>query len=114
MSDEGESLVTTSRDADVLPPGLTAADFTAALRAFAGALGDGAVLRSAEEAAEFRDPYAFASWDEHWPSAVLMPGSVAEVQEAVRIAGRCRVPSIPDLGWGSVVGNALDHGFGYL
>ena len=173
--------MTTSRDADVLPPGLTAADFTAALRAFAGALGDGAVLRSAEEAAEFRDPYAFASWDEHWPSAVLMPGSVAEVQEVVRIAGRYRVPlwtnsmgknnaygggaprlrgsvvlslrrmnrilevneelayavmepgvsffdlcaelrrrgsalwaSIPDLGWGSVVGNALDHGFGYL
>lgn len=84
--------MTTPRDGDVLPPGLTAADFTAALRAFAGALGDGAVLRSAEEAGEFRDPYAFASWDEHWPSAVLMPGSVEEVQEVVRIAGRYRVP----------------------
>ena len=84
--------MTTSRDADVLPPGLTAADFAAALRAFAGALGDGAVLRSAGEAGEFRDPYAFAAWDEHWPSAVLMPGSVEEVQEVVRIAGRFRVP----------------------
>jgi 4-cresol dehydrogenase (hydroxylating) len=117
MSDEGESLVTTSSDADVLPPGLSAADFAAALSAFADALGDGAVLRSAAEAGEFRDPYAFTTWDEHWPSAVLKPGSVEEVQEAVRIAGRFRVPlwaSIPDLGWGSVIGNALDHGFGYL
>lgn len=174
--------MTTPRDdAVVLPPGLTAADFDAALRAFTGTLGAGAVLRSAAEAGEFRDPYAFASWDEHWPSAVLMPGSVEEVREVVRIAGRHRVPlwtnstgknnaygggaprvrgsvvvslrrmnrileineelayavvepgvsffdlcaelrrrgsalwaSIPDLGWGSVVGNALDHGFGYL
>jgi 4-cresol dehydrogenase (hydroxylating) len=165
----------------VLPPGLMAADFEAALRAFTGTLGAGAVLRSAEETGEFRDPYAFASWDDHWPSAVLMPASVEEVREVVRIAGRHRVPlwtnsmgknnaygggaprargsvvvslrrmnrileineelayavvepgvsffdlcaelrrrgsalwaSIPDLGWGSVVGNALDHGFGYL
>jgi 4-cresol dehydrogenase (hydroxylating) len=173
--------VTTSPDDNVLPPGLTAADFAAALRAFAGALGDGAVLRSAEAAGEFRDPYAFTSWDEHWPSAVVQPSSVEEAREVVRIARRHRVPlwtnsmgknnaygggaprmrgsvvvslrrmnrilevneelayavvepgvsffdlcaelrrrgselwaSIPDLGWGSVVGNALDHGFGYL
>lgn len=84
--------MTTPRDATVLPPGLSAADFAAALSAFAGALGDGAVLRSAAEAGEFRDPYAFAAWDEHWPSAVLLPGSVEEVQEVVRIAGRYRVP----------------------
>jgi hypothetical protein len=173
--------VTTPTDDAVLPPGVTAADFAAALRAFTEALGDGAVLRSAEAAGEFRDPYAFASWDEHWPSAVLMPGSVDEVREVVRIAARYRVPlwtnsmgknnaygggaprargsvvvslrrmnrileineelayavvepgvsffdlcaelrrrgsalwaSIPDLGWGSVIGNTLDHGFGYL
>ena len=173
--------MTTPSDEAVLPPGLGAADFEAALHAFAGALGPDAVLRSPEAVGEFRDPYAFATWDEHWPSAVLRPGNVEQVREAVRIAARYRVPlwtnsmgknnaygggaprvrgsvvvslrrmnrilevneelayavvepgvsffdlcadlrrrgsalwaSIPDLGWGSVVGNALDHGFGYL
>jgi hypothetical protein len=46
--------VTTPRDGAVLPPGLTAADFEVALRAFADALGGGAVLRSSEAAGEFR------------------------------------------------------------
>jgi len=168
----------------VVPPGMSAADFEAALRAFAAALGDGAVLRADAAAglvSEFRDPYSFPGWDDHWPSAVVQPGSVEEVQAVVRIAAERRVPlwttsmgknnayggpaprvrgcvvvsmrrlnrvlevneelayavvepgvsffdlcaelrrrgsalwaSIPDLGWGSVVGNTLDHGVGYL
>jgi 4-cresol dehydrogenase (hydroxylating) len=181
LNDEEKAPVTAPTDNVVLPPDVTAAGFEVALRAFADALGGGAVLRSPEAVGEFRDPYAFASWDEHWPSAVLMPGSVEEVREVVRIAARYRVPlwtnsmgknnaygggaprvrgsvvvslrrmnrilevneelayavvepgvsffdlcaelrrrgsalwaSIPDLGWGSVVGNTLDHGFGYL
>ncbi len=171
-------------DNGVVPPGLSAGEFEAALRAFAAALGGDAVLRAdaaAGRVAEFRDPYSFPGWDEHWPSAVVAPGSVEEVQEVVRIARRHRVPlwttsmgknnayggpaprvrgsvvvsmrrmnrvldvheelayavvepgvsffdlyaelrrrgsalwaSIPDLGWGSVVGNTLDHGVGYL
>jgi 4-cresol dehydrogenase (hydroxylating) len=171
-------------DNAALPPGLSAGDFEAALRAFAAAVGDSAVLRAdggAGRLAEFRDPYTFPGWDDHWPSAVVQPGSVEEVQAVVRIAGQYRVPlwttsmgknnayggpaprvrgsvvvsmrqmnrvlevneelayavvepgvsffdlcaelrrrgsalwaSIPDLGWGSVVGNALDHGVGYL
>jgi len=163
-----------------LPPGLSAADFAKVLRAFAAALGEDAVL-GAEQAAEFRDPYSFPAWDEHWPSAVVQPGSVADVQAVVAIARRYRVPlwttsmgknnayggpaprvrgsvvvsmrrlnrvlevnddlayavvepgvsffdlcaelsrrgshlwaSIPDLGWGSVIGNTVDHGVGYL
>ena len=78
-------------DDDVLPPGVSAADFGAALRAFAAALGADAVL-SAAESGEFRDPYSFPGWDEHWPSAVLQPGSVEDVQAVVRIAGQYRIP----------------------
>jgi 4-cresol dehydrogenase (hydroxylating) flavoprotein subunit len=163
---------------DVLPPGLSAGDFAGLLRAFAAALGADAVLRPGEE---FRDPYSFPGWDEHWPSAVVQPGSVEDVQAVVRIARQYKVPlwttsmgknnayggpaprvrgsvvvsmrrlnrvlevneelayavvepgvsffdlcaelrargsalwaSIPDLGWGSVVGNTVDHGVGYL
>jgi 4-cresol dehydrogenase (hydroxylating) flavoprotein subunit len=171
-------------DNGVLPPGLSARDFEAALRAFAAALGDDAVLSAEaalEQLREFRDPYSFPGWDDHWPSAVVQPGTVEDVQAVVRVARQYRVPlwttsmgknnayggpaprvrgsvvvsmrrmnrvlevneelayavvepgvsffdlcaelrrrgsalwaSIPDLGWGSVVGNALDHGVGYL
>jgi 4-cresol dehydrogenase (hydroxylating) flavoprotein subunit len=161
---------------DVLPPGLSAREFEAVLRAFAAALGADAVLGPGED---FRDPYSFPGWDDHWPSAVVQPGSVEDVQAVVAIARQYKVPlwttsmgknnayggpaprvrgsvvvsmrrlnrvlevneelayavvepgvsffdlcarlrgtalwaSIPDLGWGSVVGNAVDHGVGYL
>jgi 4-cresol dehydrogenase (hydroxylating) flavoprotein subunit len=172
----------TAKDAALLPPGVSPDELGRALRAFAGALGDEGVLRpEQDEVREFRDPYAFAAWDDFWPSAVVLPATVEEVQEVVRIANRFRVPlwttslgrnnayggpsprvrgsvvlslrrmnrvlevdeelayavvepgvsffdlcaelrrrgsalwaSIPDLGWGSVVGNALDHGVGYM
>jgi 4-cresol dehydrogenase (hydroxylating) len=167
-------------DVAVLPPGMSHDELHRALTELAGALGDDGVLRDAESLREFRDPYAFATWDDFTPSAVVLPGSVADVQAVVRIANAHRVPlwitslgrnnayggpaprlrgsvvvslrrmnrileidedlayavvepgvsffdlcaelrrrgsslwaSIPDLGWGSVVGNALDHGFGY-
>jgi 4-cresol dehydrogenase (hydroxylating) len=172
--------VSVPEDDAVLPPGVSVSDFGAALRAFAAALGEDAVLR-AGEVGDFRDPYSFPGWDEHWPSVVVQPGSVEDVQAVVRIAGQYRIPlwttsmgknnayggsaprvrgsvvvsmrrmnrvlevneelayavvepgvsffdlcadlrrrgsglwaSIPDLGWGSVIGNTLDHGVGYL
>jgi len=175
-----ERPVSTSEDGAVLPPGLSAGDFSKALRAFASAVGEDAVL-TAEQSAEFRDPYSFPGWDSHWPSAVVQPSSVEEVQAVVRVARQFKIPlwttsmgknnayggpaprvrgsvvvsmrrlnrvlrvnedlayavvepgvsffdlcaelqrrgstlwaSIPDLGWGSVVGNTLDHGVGYL
>jgi 4-cresol dehydrogenase (hydroxylating) len=166
--------------ATTLPPGTSAAQLAQALEAFVDALGADAVLVSEEERADFRDPYAFAGWDDHAASAVVLPETVEEVQAIVRIANEQRVPlwtssqgrnnayggpepvvrgsvlvslrrmnrvlevneelayalvepgvrffdihehlraggyrlwsSMPDLGWGSLVGNTLDHGFGY-
>jgi 4-cresol dehydrogenase (hydroxylating) flavoprotein subunit len=152
-----------------------------ALEDFASVLDADALLTSEEELREFRDPFAFAGWDDYTASAVLMPTTVEQIQEIVRIANRHRVPlwthgqgrnngyggpaprvkgsvivslrrmdrvleineesayavvepgvrwfdlydaiqagghrlmlSIADLGWGSVVGNTLDHGATYL
>jgi hypothetical protein len=47
-------------------------------------------VTSQAELAEFRDPFAHATWDDYTASAVVLP--------------------IADLGWGSVIGNTLDHG----
>jgi hypothetical protein len=47
----------------------------AAIEDFEAALEPGMVLTSKEEVAEFRDPFAFATWDDYTSSAILMPGS---------------------------------------
>jgi 4-cresol dehydrogenase (hydroxylating) flavoprotein subunit len=59
---------------------------------FAAAVGPDAVLTSAEDLREFRDPFAFATWDDYTASAVVMPETVEQIQEVVRIANRHRVP----------------------
>jgi 4-cresol dehydrogenase (hydroxylating) len=152
-----------------------------AIEELAGALGADAVLTSDEDLREFRDPFAYATWDDYTASAVVMPETVEQVQEVVRIANRHKLPlwtngqgrnngyggpaprvkgsvvvslrrmnrvleinedcayavvepgvrwfdlyeaiqagghplmlSIADVGWGSVIGNTLDHGVTYL
>ena len=134
-----------------------------------------------DELRAFRDPFAFATWDDYAASAALFPETVEEIQAIVRIANEHAVPlwthatgmnngyggpaprlngsvlvslrkmnrvleidedsayavvepgvrwfdlydalrasgsrlmvSVPDLGWGSVVGNALENGATYL
>jgi 4-cresol dehydrogenase (hydroxylating) flavoprotein subunit len=59
---------------------------------FANAVGSDAVLTSEEDLREFRDPFAFATWDEYTASAVVMPETVEQIQEIVRIANRHGVP----------------------
>ncbi|GAA3215690.1 FAD-binding oxidoreductase [Microbacterium terregens] len=162
----------------ILPDGVEREDYARAVAALVDALGADAVQLEGIE--EFRDPYDWPEWDTHWPSAIVQPGSVEDVQTIVRIAndhgvplwthsqgknngyggGAPRVrgsitlnfrrmnrileineelgyvvvepgvtfyelvdelaarggdwwPSTPDLGWGSVVGNTVDHGVGY-
>src|SRR5215208_3510269 len=139
------------------------------------------LITSEEELREFRDPFAFATWDDYTASAVVMPETVEQIQQIVRIANRHGVPlwtygagrnngyggpaprvkgsvivslknmnrvleideecayavvepgvrwfdlydaiqagghrlmlSIADVGWGSVIGNTLDHGVTYM
>ncbi|HUA70956.1 MAG TPA: FAD-binding oxidoreductase [Solirubrobacteraceae bacterium] len=164
--------------ATIVPPSF---DLSPALDEFVAALGAGRVLSDEDGLREWRDPFQHASWDEYTASAVVMPETVEEVQEVVRIAGRHGVPlwtlgqgrnngyggpaprvrgsvivslrnmnrvleineelgyaeiepgvrwfdlyeaikagghrlmlSIADVGWGSVIGNTLDHGITYM
>lgn len=158
---------------------LTADQLERAAQRFRAVLGAGAVLDE-PAAAEFRDPFEGPGARDHQPGLVVQPGTVEEVQAAVRLAGELGVHlwtssmgrnfgyggsapvvnggvvlnlrrldrvleidvdngvallepgvtfhalyaelrrqdaplmmSVPDLGWGSMVGNALDHGYGY-
>src|SRR5579863_4575437 len=53
--------------------------------------------------------------DEELGYAVVEPGvSWFELCEAVREGGHRLMVSIPDLGWGSVIGNTLEYGFTYM
>jgi 4-cresol dehydrogenase (hydroxylating) len=165
----------------MLPPHLSERDLSRALDAFRSALGPEAVLSEDDELRAFRDPFAYATWEDFTASAVVMPTSVEQIQQVVRIANEHRVPlwthgagmnngyggpaprlsgsvilslrklnrvleideecayavvepgvrwfdlydairagghrlmvSVPDLGWGSVVGNTLENGVTYL
>lgn len=144
-------------------------------------LGSEAVITDETQLREWRDPFAYETWDDYAASAAVMPETVEQAQEVVRIANRHHVPlwthgtgrnngyggpaprvkgsvivslrkmnrvlevdeecayalvepgvrwfdlyeamkagghrlmlSIADLGWGSVVGNTLDHGITYM
>ncbi len=47
-------------------------------------------------------------------TALIEPGvRFFDLYDAVRASGAPWWPSVPDLGWGSVIGNALDRGMGY-
>ena len=47
-----------------LPPGVSERDFASAIDAFAAALASERVLTSEEDLREFRDPFAFSTWDD--------------------------------------------------
>jgi 4-cresol dehydrogenase (hydroxylating) len=89
-----------------LPPGVSAASFQQALRAFESVVGRGWVLASDEDRDAYSDIYAPGSETE-WPAAAaLAPGSVEEVQAIVRLANEHRTPLWPisrgkNLGYGA-------------
>jgi len=165
----------------VVSSDLPAGDLSRALDGFIAAVGAGHVLTGEADLREFRDPFAYETWDDYTASAIVMPETVEEIQEIVRVANRHTIPlwthstgrnngyggpaprvrgsvilslrrmnrvleineelgyavvepgvrwsdlydaiqagghklmlSCPDLGWGSVIGNTLDHGITYL
>jgi 4-cresol dehydrogenase (hydroxylating) flavoprotein subunit len=78
--------------ATALTPHLTAESLALALDAFRSALGPEAVIAGEDELREFRDPFAFATWDDYTASAVLMPETVEEIQQIVGIANEHGIP----------------------
>ena len=164
------------------PPGVSAADFAAAVREFESAVGKDWVFTNDDDVNLYRDAYSpyWGEPEEKIASAAVAPYTVEEVQAVVRIANRFKVPlypistgknlgyggsapvysgsvvldlkrmnrvlevnekqayclvepgvsyfdlyrylqehkiklwpDVPDPGWGSVMGNALDRGAGY-
>jgi (+)-pinoresinol hydroxylase len=165
-----------------VPPGVTPQDFSAALQQWENAVGKQWVFTSEEDVDLYRDSYS-PFWHEEQepiPSAAVAPDRVEQVQAAVRIANRYKIPlwtistgknlgyggsapllsgsvvldlkrmdrvlevndknhyalvepgvsyfdlyryiqerglkvwiDVPDPGWGSLIGNALDRGGGY-
>ncbi len=76
----------------VLSPQLSERDVLRAIDAFTAALGSDKVLTDEASLREFRDPFAYETWDDYTASAVVMPTTVEEIQEIVRIANECKVP----------------------
>ena len=77
-----------------LPPGVSSADFAAALKEFAAAVGDKWVFTSEEDIELYRDAYSqvWGEPEERRASAAVAPSSVEEVQAVVRAANRYRIP----------------------
>jgi len=156
-------------------------EFKKAIGELRAALGDDHVQLGAADLLPFHDPYYHDREQQFVPSAVLVPGSVEEIREILKVANRHGIPlwtsstgrnlgygggaprvsgtlvlnlrrmnrgleineesgyavvepgvsffdlyealgkqtdhrwwmSVPDIGWGSVIGNTLDHGRGY-
>jgi 4-cresol dehydrogenase (hydroxylating) len=166
----------------ILPPGVSAADFEAAVAEFKSAVGEEWVFTSDEDLHPYRDHFSYLKDqpNELIPAAAVGPREVEEVQAIVRTANRYKIPlyaistgknfayggpapnvrgsvtvdlkrmnrvleldatrnfalvepgvsyidlydyiqerglklwiDTPDPGWGSLIGNALDHGNGY-
>ena len=74
----------------ILSPQLSEQDLSRALDAFRSALGADAVLTEEHDLDEFRDPFAYPTWDDYTASAVVMPETVEQVQAVVRIANECK------------------------
>jgi (+)-pinoresinol hydroxylase len=166
----------------VLPPGVSAESFAAAVKEFEAAVGKDWVFTSDDDLVPYRDHFSYIKGqpNELVPSAAVGPDSTEQVQAVVRVANKYKIPlyaistgknfayggpspnvrgsvtvdlkrmnrilevdarrhfalvepgvsyidlyrhiqerglkvwiDTPDPGWGSPIGNALDHGIGY-
>ena len=95
-----------------IPPGVTAADWDAALEQFRDAVGSEWVFTSDDDVAMYKDAYSpfRGEPEEITVSAAVAPLSVEEVQQVMRTANRYRVPIYPistgkNLGYGGSAPN---------
>lgn len=79
----------------VLPPGMDASAFAAAMQAFADLLGTQNVLITEGDLLPYHDAYGFAAVDDHHPAAALAPANVEELQAVLRVANERGVPLWP-------------------
>ncbi len=77
-----------------LPPGVSEADFTAALKEFEGAVGSEWVFTSDDDVNLYRDAYSpfWHEEEDRVPSAAVAPDNVDQVQAVVRAANKHKIP----------------------
>ena len=81
----------------ILPPGIGAEAFQAAIRALEEVVGRDWVFTSEDDLAPYRDSFS-AVWgtpEERLAAAAVAPATVEQVQAIVRIANRHRIPLFP-------------------
>ncbi len=90
-----------------LPPGVSGADFSAALKEFGAAIGEDWVFTSAADIALYKDGYSplWGEPEERLASAAVAPDSAEQVQAIMKIATRYKIPMYPistgrNLGYG--------------
>jgi 4-cresol dehydrogenase (hydroxylating) len=77
--------------------------------------GGGAPVVSGSVVVSLRNMNRVLEINEELGYAVVEPGvRWFDLYEAIQAGGHRLTVSIPDLGWGSVVGNTLDHGMSYM
>ena len=81
----------------ILPPGVSAADFEAAVKQFAAAVGAQWVFTSEEDLRPYRDSYStvWGTPDERLAAGAVAPNSVEQVQAVVRTANQYKIPLFP-------------------
>lgn len=91
---------------EVLPPGLNAERFAAALKDFGQAVGAEQVIAERERLAPYLKLMLPVDPADHAPSAVVVPGSLDELRAVLQVANRHQVPLWPvstgrNFGYGS-------------
>lgn len=78
---------------DVLPPGVTQANFKKAIQKYKDVVGEDQVLRG-DGLTEYIDPYELqeAGGNRKMPSAAVRPKSVEELREVLRISNVFSIP----------------------
>ena len=90
-----------------IPPGVTSAEFSRALKEFSAAIGAQWVFTSDDDLNLYRDAYS-PTWhegDDRVPAAAVAPDGVTQVQQIVRIANKYRIPL-----WTISTGKNLGYG----
>src|ERR1700734_3822718 len=90
-----------------LPPGVSSADFSEAIKQFQDAVGPEWVFTSDEDVDLYRDSYSpfWHEQEEPIPSAAVAPDGVEQVQAVVKIANRYKIPL-----WTISTGKNLGYG----
>jgi 4-cresol dehydrogenase (hydroxylating) len=81
--------------ADLVPPGVSPADFARALAGFRAAVGAEWVFAQGDDLASYLDPFDISPEAEHAASAAVAPGDTDALRAVLAVANRYRVPLWP-------------------